>query len=169
VTEVGDYNLIIRGLNEFQEVLKDGETLEGKRPQSDLEYAFWKCVESRAGGKLDTKNSGNEQTNGKSMSCMQNFSKITDALLGMYLPQHEVHKWLVQQVGPWKDLAAAIYYVGCFLKSQKKRSRSICDEKLFALWMSWQCAVPGIKFNTFHGVFCATTTCHKGERSFLNV
>jgi len=100
MTEVGDYNLILGGLNEVQEVSKARKTLEGKRSQSDLEYAFWKSVESRAGGKLDTKNSGKEQTNGKGMNCMQNFSKIADALLGMYPPQHKVHKWLVQQVGP---------------------------------------------------------------------
>jgi hypothetical protein len=154
VTEVGDYNLILGGLNEFQEVLKARKTLEGKRPQSALEYAFWKSVESRAGGKLDTKNSGKEQTNGKGMNCMQNFSKIADALMGMCPPHHEVHQWLVQQVRPWKDLAAAIYDVGCFLKSQKKRSRLVCDAKLFALWMSWQCAFPGMKFNKFHGMFC---------------
>ena len=59
---------------------------------------------------------------------MENFTKIADALLGMCPPHHEVHQWLVQQVGPWKDLAGAIYDVGCFLKSQKKRSRVVCDE-----------------------------------------
>ena len=32
VTEVGDYNLILGELNEFQEVLKARKTLEGKRP-----------------------------------------------------------------------------------------------------------------------------------------
>jgi len=95
VTEVGDYNLIIGGLNEFQEVLNSRKTLQGKRPQSALEYAFWKSVEARAGGKLDTKNSGKEQTNRKGMNCMKNFTKIADALLGMYPPHHEVHQWLV--------------------------------------------------------------------------
>ena len=69
-TEIGDYNLILRGLNDFQEILKTMKSLEGKRLQSDLEYELWKSVESRAGGELDTKNSGKEQTNGKGMNCM---------------------------------------------------------------------------------------------------
>ena len=74
------------------------------------------------------------------MNCMQNFSKITDALLGMYPQDHEVHQWLLLQVGPWTNLASAIDDVGCFLKSQKKRSRDICDYKLFRR----QCAFPGM-------------------------
>ena len=154
LTEVGDYNLLLAGLKEFQEVLKARKSVEGKRPKSSLEYAFWKAVESRAGGKLDMKGSGKEQTNGKGMNCMQNFNKITTALLGMYPPEHELHHWLVVQVKVWDHLADAIYQVGCFLKSQKKRSPMICDNKLFRLWMSWQCAFPGMKFNKFHGMFC---------------
>jgi hypothetical protein len=75
---------------------------------------------------------------------MQNFSKIIDALLGMYPQDHEVHQWLLLQVGPWTNLASAIDDVGCFLKSQKKRSPDICDYKLFRLWIGWQCAFPGM-------------------------
>ena len=69
-------------------------------------------MESRAGGKLDMKTSSKDQTNGKGMNCMQNFTKITTALLGMYPPEHEVHHWLVVQVKVWDNLADAIYQVG---------------------------------------------------------
>ena len=31
-TEIGDYNLILGGLSEFQEILKTTKILEGKRP-----------------------------------------------------------------------------------------------------------------------------------------
>ena len=48
----------------------------------------------------------------KGMNCMQNFTKITTALLGMYPPEHEVHHWLVVQVKVWDNLADAIYQVG---------------------------------------------------------
>ena len=154
LTEIGDYNLILQGLKEFQDVLKAKNALDGKRPQSSLEFALWKAVESRAGGKLDTKNSGKEQTNGKGMNSMENFEKVTHALLGMYPVDHEVHQWLELHVGNWNALASAIYDVGCFLKSQKKRSPSACDRKLFNLWNCWQCAFPGRKFNKFHGMFC---------------
>jgi len=94
-TEISEYNLILGGLSEFVEILKPRKILDGKRPQSDLEYAFWKSVESRAGVKLDTNNSGKEQTNSQGMNCMQNFSEITDALLGMYPQEHEVDQWLL--------------------------------------------------------------------------
>ena len=117
LTEIGDYNLLLAGLKEFEEGLKARKSLDGKRPQSSLKYSLWKTVESRAGGKLDMKNSGKEQTNGKSMNCMQNVTKITDGLLGMYPPEHELHHWLVVQVEVWNTLADAIFQVGCFLKS----------------------------------------------------
>ena len=61
ITEIGEFNLILEGLREFMVILKASNKLEGKRPQSDLEYALWKAVESRAGGKLDMKNSGKEK------------------------------------------------------------------------------------------------------------
>ena len=51
-------------------MLKARKALDWKRPQSGLELVLWKSVESRAGGKLDMKNSGKEQTNGKGMNCM---------------------------------------------------------------------------------------------------
>ena len=69
------------------------------------------------------------------MNCMENFEKITDTLLGMYPVEHEVHQWLVLKVRIWNTLASAIYDVECFPKSQKKRSPSVCDDKLFNLWM----------------------------------
>ena len=94
MTEIGEYNLILEGLKEFQGVIKARNNLDGKRPHSDLEYALWNTVKSRAGGKLDLKNSRKEQRNGKGINCMQNFTTITNALLGMYPDGHEVHDWL---------------------------------------------------------------------------
>ena len=48
VTEIGEYNLILGGLSEFVEILKTRKGLDGKRPQSDLEYTFgsqWNLVQ----------------------------------------------------------------------------------------------------------------------------
>ena len=101
------------------------------------------------------KNSGKEQMNGNGMIYLQNFDKVTHALLGMYPQQHEVHQWLVEKVKEWDALAKASFDVGCFLKSQKKRSPTACDKKLFLLWCEWSCAFPGMKFNKYHGMFCA--------------
>ena len=49
----------------------------------------------------------------------------------------------------------AIYRVRCFLKSQKKRSPSVFDEKMFHLWMQWQSTYSGQTFDKFRGMFCA--------------
>ena len=97
------------------------DSVESKRARSSLEYALWKCVESRAGGKLDPKNSGMEQTNRKGMISLQNCKRVTEALREMY-PDREsdLHKWLDDESGKWEALEKAIFDVGCFLKSQKK-------------------------------------------------
>ena len=46
ITEIGEFNLILEGSREFMAIRKASNKLEGKRPQSDLEYAIWKAVES---------------------------------------------------------------------------------------------------------------------------
>ena len=71
------------------------------------------------------------------MIYMENFTKVTDTLLGMYPIEHQVHQWLELHGGNWNSLAQAMYEVGCFLNSQKKRYPSVCDEKLFHLWICW--------------------------------
>jgi len=153
-TELGEYNLILAGLCDFESVLKTKNAVDGKKPKSALEYALWKSIKSRAGGKFDTKNSGIEQTNGKGMISLQYCVKVTHALLGMYPEGHEVGTWLEEQVPRWEALGKAIYEIGCFVKSQRKRSPVICDDKLFVLWCRWEDAFPGKKFNKFHAMFC---------------
>jgi hypothetical protein len=153
-SDLGDYYQLLGGLREFLEALKGIHSSESKRAQSDLEYALWKCVESRAGGKLNPKNSGMEQTNGKGMISLQNCIRGTEALRGMYPEDDEIGEWLIKETMKWEALAAAIFDVGCFLKSQQKRCPRICDDKLFVLWYRWEDAFPGKKFNKFHGMFC---------------
>jgi len=153
-TELGDYNQIVGGLSEFQEALKGIGNVDSKRAQSDLEYALWRCIESRAGGKLDPKNSGMEQTNGKRMVSLQNAKKVTSALREMYPPDSDPWRWLNEEMLKWEQLAEAIFDEGCFMKSQKKRSPAICDNKLFVLWWRWESAFPGKKFNKFHAMIC---------------
>ena len=57
MTDMGEYNLILEGLKEFQDILKFKNKTDSKRPHSSVEYAFWKTVKSRAGGKLEPNNS----------------------------------------------------------------------------------------------------------------
>ena len=134
-------------------VLKAKNSTDGKRPKSALEYALWKSIESRAGRKFDTKNAGIEQTNGKGMVSLQYCKKVTKALREMFLEGDAIRIWLDKEIPKWEALAKAIYEISCFVKSQKKRSPRICDDKLFVLWCQWEDAFPGGKFNKFHGMF----------------
>ena len=110
------------------------DSVESKRARSSLEYALWKCVESCAGGKLDPKNSGMEQTNGKGMISLQNCKRVTEALREMYPDKDsDLGKWLDDETKKWEALGTAIFDVGCFLKSRKTRSPEVCDDKLFVL------------------------------------
>ena len=76
------------------------------------------------------------------------------ALLGMYSPETDIHHWLSKKVVKWERLGDAIFDIGCFLKSQRKRSPTVLDEKLLRLWCRWEDAFPGKGFNKFHGMFC---------------
>ena len=61
-----------------------------------------------------------------------------------------------------EKLADALYVAQCFLKSERKRCPSECDEKLFTLWKAWQDTFPDQSFNKFHALFCAIRSCiHK--------
>ena len=92
---------------------------------------------------------------GKGMTCLQNWNKITAALMGLYPVGNAIHDWLGEMTPPWETLANAFYSVQCFLKSQQKRCPDECDEKLFTLWKAWQDTFPGQSFNKFHALFCA--------------
>ena len=62
-TALGDYNLMAEGYEEFQQVLSLRKKKDSKRPKSDLEFVLWKTIETRAGGRLDLKQSRRDQTN----------------------------------------------------------------------------------------------------------
>ena len=151
---LGDYNLIHAGLKELEVLLKARPKSGSKRPTSDLQYVLWKTVESRAGGRLDMKMSGLDQTNRAGLVSVQNCRKVFAALLGMYSSDTEEHRWLSEEVVKWGRLGDAIFDIGCFLKSQRKRSPTLFDEKLLRLWCRWEDAFPGKSFNKFHGIFC---------------
>ena len=152
--DFGTWNLIHAGLKSLEGLLKARPKTDGKRAESDLEFALWKTLETRVDGKLDPKNSGQDQTNGNGLTSVGNYHKVFDTLIGMYPQGHKIQEWLDPQVVKWKALGKCLYDVGCFLKSHKKRSPQDCDQKLFMLWCTWEDAFPGKSFNKYHGLFC---------------
>ena len=111
-TKLGDYNLIADGLEEFKQVLIQKTKKDSKRAESDLEFVLWRAIESRAGGRLDLKQSGRDQTNQAGLNSVQNCGRVFKALLGMYPPGHEVHEWLVVETRKWGRLAYALFDIG---------------------------------------------------------
>ena len=152
-SDVGPLYLILSGLNDLEKGFDKGQ--DSGLPSNGVSWAFMKAIESRAGGKIDHKRTGTEQTNGKGMTCLQNWNKITTALMGLYPVGNAIHDWLGEMTPKWETLANALYSVQCFLKSQRKRCPNECDEKLFTLWKAWQDTFPGQSFNKFHALFCA--------------
>lgn len=153
-TSMGAYNLIHAGLREFEDVLKSRPKKDSKRPESDLEFVLWKTIETRAGGKLDMKQSGLDQTNRACLRSLKNCGRVFEALRGMYPVSSDIHKWLMVEGLKWERLGNSLYDVGTFLKSQRKRSPELLDRKLLRLWCRWEDAFPGKGFNKFHGLFC---------------
>jgi hypothetical protein len=153
-TAIGPYNLIHAGLREFEDVLKSRPKKDSKRPESDLEFVLWKSIETRAGGKLDMKQSGLDQTNRAGLRSLQNCARVFEALRGMYAVSSDIHKWLMVEGLKWERLGNSLFDVGTFLKSQRKRSPEVLDHKLLRLWCRWEDAFPGKGFNKFHGLFC---------------
>ncbi len=62
-----------------------------------------------------------DQTNRDGLTSVGNCNKVFDAFLGMYTLDHELHKWLKVEVVRWRRLGKALYDVGYFVKSQRKR------------------------------------------------
>ena len=153
-TALGDYNLMAEGYEEFKQVLSLRNKKDSKRPKSDLEFVLWKAIETRAGGKLDLKQSGRDQTNQAGLYSVKNCREVFKVLLGMYSPGHHIHQWLAAETKKWERLGDALFDIGCFIKSQRKRSPRVFDEKLLRLWCRWEDAFPGKHFNKFHGLFC---------------
>ena len=96
-SSLGDLNLLLAGLKELQDVLGNNKE-ESNRPRSDLEFVLWKAIETRAGGKLDHKQSGRDQTNASGLTSIKNSSKVFEALLGMYPVGNEVRDWLSDEI-----------------------------------------------------------------------
>ena len=80
-TMLGNYNLIFAGTKDFLELLKARPKKNSKRPESDLQFVLWKAIESRAGGRLDMKQSGLDQTNVSGLASLKNARKVFEALL----------------------------------------------------------------------------------------
>ena len=63
-------------------------------PSNDISWAYMKAIEIQAGGKIDHKRTGTEHTNRKGMTCLQNWNKITAALMGRYTVGNAIYDWL---------------------------------------------------------------------------
>ena len=95
---MGSYTLILAGFKEFETFLKTRPKGDSKRPESDLQFVLWKAIETRAGGKLDLKQSGLDQTNSAGLVSLENCAHVFEALLQMYPPTTDIHEWLKVEV-----------------------------------------------------------------------
>ena len=139
----------------MKEAYEEAMGKDSRLPREDCEYCFSTLCE-RAGGRFDLKGTGMEMTNGNGIKMLQNWSVVTEGMMGLYEPGTSMHSWLAVETLKWAELAAALFEVHVFMKSQRKRDPQECDKKLFRLWCAWKNAFPDAEFNKFHGLFCTT-------------
>ena len=107
--DVGTLYLIQGGFNDLENRFDKGQ--DSGLPSNGVSWAFMKAIESCAGGKIDHKRTGTEQTIEKGMTCLQNWNKITAALMGLYPVGNAIHDWLGEMTSKWETLANALYSV----------------------------------------------------------
>jgi len=154
-TDTGPVNLINIGTDHVVEAVKEGMRADSKLPKEGLDFCRIKLLE-RTGGKLDMKRTGTDMTNGNGMNMLQNYSVVTDGLMKVFPEGTDMYDWLAEKTPMWRHLAESLMAVHRFLKGQDKKDDLECDVLLYDLWIAWKVAFPDVKFNKFHGLFCAT-------------
>ena len=61
---------------ELETTMKECNKLGSKRADNEVNYAWFRTLESRWKGKFEPKNSGAEMTGGSGMNCLQNFKEV---------------------------------------------------------------------------------------------
>ena len=95
-------------------------------------------------------------TNGRGMTTLENFGKVTSGMIDLYDPQSEEYVRLERETPQWEQLAKKLYVIYCFLKRQQKRDPEECDRKFYKLWNVLKGSFTGMKFDKFHGLFCTS-------------
>ena len=100
--ELGTAQLIACGIDyvegKFDKNITAGSDLSTNR----MKHAWIKFIETRGKGSFDKKWTGTEMTNGKGMNCLQNFNKITKAMISMYDVNTQEHEWLKKRNPDWE-------------------------------------------------------------------
>ena len=113
----GTAELILYAIDHFDVKYNEGSGENSNLPQEDMEYLFIKFLETMAKGSFDRKQPGQEMTNGKGMTALENFGKVTSGMMGLYYPGSDKCLWLRRKTPKWERLAKTLYVVHCFLKS----------------------------------------------------
>ena len=92
-TDVGYANLINVGSSHMEEAYDEAMEKESRLPREDCEYSFSTLCE-RAGGRFDLRGTGMEMTNGNGINMLQNWSIVTEGLMGLYEEGTSMHSWL---------------------------------------------------------------------------
>ena len=82
----GKADLISCAIDHLEVKHKEG-TCEGSNfPREDMDYSLIELLGTVANGSFDRKRPGQEITNGKGMTALENFGKVTSGMMGLYPP-----------------------------------------------------------------------------------
>ena len=110
----GTAELISCAVDHLEVKYKEGRGENSSLPREDMEYYFIKFLETVAKGSFDRKRPGQEMTNGKGMTALENFGKVTSGMMDLYDPESEEYVWLDRETPKWGRLAEKVYVVHCF-------------------------------------------------------
>ena len=77
----GTAELISCAVDHLEVKYKVGRGENSNLPREDMEYSFIKFLETVTKGSFDRKRPGQEMTNGKGMTALENFGKVTSGMM----------------------------------------------------------------------------------------
>ncbi|KAL7536007.1 hypothetical protein ACHAXR_006865 [Thalassiosira sp. AJA248-18] len=129
---------------------------KSKRPRGRLEFAFNNAIDVIGGGGYNAEHGGFEQTNGRAINSLENFSDIADVCEATYDETNGIngiHIKVKALFAKFRVLAKALYSLAVLMKSQKKIDPDYFDIKVIDVMLAWNETFPGVPyFNKLHFV-----------------
>ena len=116
----GTAELISCAIDHLEVKYKEGSCENSNLPREDIEYPFIILLETVAKGSFGCKQPGQDVTNGKGMTALNNFDKVTSGMMGLYNEGSDEYVRLQRGAPKWERLVKTLYGVHCYLKSQQK-------------------------------------------------
>ena len=150
-SKYGHYCQLLTGLTELEKALDKFLSASNKRPMGIIEFLYNNAVVLLGGGDYMAQNGGFEQTNGRALTTLQNFPRITAVCLTAFEESHPLYDDLKRKLDLWEEWAKCAYELLTRLKSQKQLPIDEIEKLLLDFIDAWEAAWPFVPyFNKLH-------------------